>query len=284
MKILVIGGSRFVGPYILDLLLKHNHEVTVFNRGQLNVNYSPKITFIQGDRTKKFGIKKKFDVVIDTCAYTGAHTRRALKELNFEHFVNFSSVAVYQDPVLFPVHESAPLGGFEIMGAYGKGKVECEKVLQKSGVKYCNIRPTYILGPKNNLEREHFIYSHLLKGKKISIPGNGQALIQFVFADEVARSIVYATENRLTGSYNCVGDECLTLTNLVQQMAKIAKVKAIIHYDLKADGVNQSRSDFPFANQNFVFSNEKIKKLGLSFIPLLEGLKRDYQKYYKHTI
>ncbi len=283
MKVLVIGGSRFVGPYIIDLLLKHKHKVTVFNRGLLRNTYTKKITFIQGDRTQGFDIKETFDVVIDTCAYIGEHSRLAVKQLKFGYFVNFSSVAVYKDPTLFPMKEDAPLGGFKIMGPYGKGKVESEKVLQKSHIHYANIRPTYILGPNNCLDRENFIYTRLRANKPISLPGNGQALLQFVFADEVAWSIVKLAENQIEGSFNCVGDECITLTSLIVQMARIAKVKPIIEYNPSADGINQDRSDFPFANQNFVFSNEKIKNLGITFAPLLEGLKRDYQAYYRKT-
>jgi len=105
MKILIIGGSRFVGPYVIDLLLKHNHFLTVVNRGQISSAYNKKIKFIQKDRDKNLSIPGKFDAVIDTCAYTGQQIKKAIKELKFSYFLNFGTVAAYKKSEIFPLTE-----------------------------------------------------------------------------------------------------------------------------------------------------------------------------------
>lgn len=284
MNILIIGGSRFVGPYIVDLLLKNKHNVTVFNRGVIQSLYSSKVKFVVGDRNNGFNISKKFDVVIDTCAYEGKQTAQAINELEFDYFLNFSTVAVYQDSLIFPISEEFPIGGIEAMGTYGVNKASCEKVLLKTNLQYANIRPTYILGPKNYCDRENFIYASLLAKKPIVIPGNGEALIQFVFAEEVAQAIVRLVENKITGSYNIVGDEYITLNGLVKSMGEIAGLTPIIKYNQEADGAKHIEEEFPFANANFVYTNGKIKKLGVHFESLLKSLKRDFENYYKFSI
>ena len=148
MKILIIGGSRFVGPLVVEKLLKKNHEITLFNRGRVNSDYDKKIKFIQGDRKTGFNIKDGFDVVIDTCAYNGMQTRQAITRLNFDYYLNFGTAASYKKTTKFPLTEESEVGDWPIWGSYNKGKVECERVLKEDKVKHANLRPVYVLGKK----------------------------------------------------------------------------------------------------------------------------------------
>src|SRR3989344_7902571 len=102
MKILIIGGSRFVGPLVVEKLLKNKHDITIFNRGKIQSNYN-KVKFIQGDRRDGFNIKDKFDVVIDTCAYKGEHIKKVIEELNFDYYLNFGTAASYKKTNNFPL-------------------------------------------------------------------------------------------------------------------------------------------------------------------------------------
>ena len=279
---LVIGGSRFVGPILLELLLKDKNEVTVFNRGNLRAEYK-NTRFVRGDRKRGFAQLKgeKFDTVYDMCAYTGEDSENLLHQVKFDFLVHFGSVASYSRPVIFPVRESHARGEWS-SGDYGRGKAECEAVLEKSGIKYATLRPTYILGDKNYVDREKFIYRKLLAGEEILIPGNGQALNQFVFSDEVAESLHLLGKKRAEGAFNCAGDDYISLVDLVGEMGRICGYEARIKFDPEHDGENLDESLFPFSNENFVFDNEKIKKkLGVKFFPLLAGLKRDWEKHYK---
>lgn len=282
MNILLIGGSRFVGPYIIRELLAHGHTLTVMNRGSIQEQYHADVTFIQADRNKGFRfLQDYYDVVIDTCAYEGHHTQQAIDELRCKYFVHFSTAAAYQASQTFPLTEASPIGDWPLWGEYNRGKVECEQVLAQSGMRYAAIRPVYILGPANYCDREQFIYSRIHQQQPLHVPGNGQAVNQFVFADEVAHAIVLMTEQQPTGAFNCAGDEYITLTGLVQTMGKVCGRAPLIEYIPTTDGDQHNEADFPFANVNFICSNDKIKQLGMTFRPLAEGLTNDYEHYYK---
>lgn len=285
MNILIVGGSRFVGPLIIDILCRHKHKITVFNRGTLKEKYPKNVAFIQGDRNKGFNIKERFDAIVDMCAYTGDQTKRVLDELKFDYLIHFSTIAAYKKTKIFPISEDFKIGIWPEWGSYNRGKVECEKVLSKSKVKYGTIRPVYILGPKNYCDRENFIYSRIKKGQPLLLPGNGQGIAQFVFVDEVAKIIVMLVEKTITGAFNVSGNEIISLTGLVEEMGKIVGKKPIIKFNPNNIGANFNESEFPFDNESFVVSNEKIKKiLNFKFISLLTGLHRDYKSYYQKII
>jgi nucleoside-diphosphate-sugar epimerase len=284
MKILVIGGSRFVGPLVVSKLLDKGYELFVFNRGQVSANYPKGVTFIKGDRNDGFSITGHFDVVIDMCAYNGKQTATALKELSFDYFVHFGTIASYKKTEIFPLSEDSPSGDWPFMGDYNKGKVECEQTLEASNKKYASIRPTYILGPDNYIARESFIYQKINNGEPLILPGNGQALTQYIFSYDVANIILLLVEKQITGAFNCAGDELITLKGLVEYMATIIGTKADIRYNMDADGDKHVETEFPFANENLVFSNQKIKNLGFNPTSLFDGLCSDFDSFYKSQL
>ena len=284
MNILIIGGSRFVGPLAVSKLLTKGHNITLFNRGRIKFNYDKNVKFIQGDRKNGFNIKDHFDIVIDTCAFVGQHTEKVINELNFDYYLNFGTAASYKKTENFPLTENSEIGDWPLWGSYNKGKVECEKILEESKIKYATIRPVYILGKNNFVDREHFIYSKIKVHKPLILPGNGQAKVQFVFAQDVANSIVLLAEKKIQGAFNCCGDEVITLKDLVEEMGNIINIKPIIKFNPDADGEKHNLNEFPFANETFYCSNEKLKKLGIKFTLLSKGLKEDYENYYKNII
>ena len=283
MNILIIGGSRFVGPLVVKKLLENKHDITIFNRAKIQSNYN-KVKFIQGDRRNGFNIKDKFDIVIDTCAYKGEHTKRALEELSFDYYLNFSTAAVYKKTDKFPLTEESEIGDWPLWGEYNKGKVECEKILKENKVKYANLRPVYILGKNNYIDREKFIYSKIKNNFPVILPGNGKAKVQFVFAEDVANSIVLLAEKKIQGNFNCCGNEIVTLREFVEMMAKVIGINLEIKFNPDVDGEKFDEKEFPFANENFYCTNDKLKKLGINFTHLFEGLKENYENYYKNII
>src|SRR3989338_6284086 len=162
-KIIVIGGSRFVGPALIQKLSAGNFDITVLNRGLIHYDYPAGVRFIKGDRNTGFNIQEHFDIVIDMCAYTGAHTKRELEELRFNFFVHMSTAAVYKKTEIFPLTEMSPVGDWPIWGEYGRGKVSIERYLESADINYATIRPVYILGPRNYVQREKFIYNAIKK-------------------------------------------------------------------------------------------------------------------------
>lgn len=284
MNILIIGGSRFVGPLVVDLLHTRKHKIIVLNRGTIEVKYPDEVRFVKGDRDKKFDLNEKFDAVIDMCAYVGVQTKKAITDLKFDYFLNFGTVASYKKTRVFPLTENSPIGDWPSFGEYNKGKVECERVLEKSGIAYGTIRPVYILGPKNYMDRENFIYSRIKKGIPLIIPGNGLGLTQYVFADEVAKVIVTLVEGKIRGAFNISGSEMISAVGLVEEMGKIVGKKPVITFNPENIEENFNEDEFPFDNENLVVSNDKIRKLDINFVPLVEGLRRDYRSFYSKSI
>lgn len=96
MQILVIGGARFIGLHVIKKLCVHNHSITVCTTGNHPIPCKDRVKYVRGDRNKDFvGIKDDFDVVIDMCAYTGNHVRKALEEISLKKYVLISTVAAY---------------------------------------------------------------------------------------------------------------------------------------------------------------------------------------------
>jgi nucleoside-diphosphate-sugar epimerase len=283
-KVLIIGGSRFVGPYLLDLLQKDGCEITVFNRGNRENKYK-NAKFVQGNRNENFSELKSqhYDTVYDMCAYNGEQTKKLIDEVKFDFLVHFGSIASYAKPQVFPVKEDQPTGEW-FWGDYGRGKAECEEVLAASNISYASLRPTYILGAANFIDREKFIYGYLKNGKAIHIPGNGRALVQFVFVDEVAEALHLLGTKRLGGGFNCVGNECVTLIDLVTGMAGICGGKVNIKLDRPDENGGLDNELFPFANENGVFDNTKLKEAGIKFAPLFERLKKDWITFYSKSL
>ncbi len=283
MKILIIGGSRFMGPRIVNLLMAHGHNLTVFNRGTI-IEPPPGAKFIKGDRDLGFKITDHFDAAIDTCAYNGQQVAGVFRELKFDFYLHIGTAASYRKPERFPLVEEMPIGDWPLWGDYNKGKVEAERTLEKIGRSYVVLRPVYILGVANHVARERFIYSKIKQGEKIILPGDGKAKAQFVFVQDVAAAVVLLVENKISGIFNCAGDEIITLHQLVSEMAKVVGREARLGFNPATTGVNWRSEEFPFANQDFYCLNTKIKRLGLRFTPLLAGLKADYENYYRGIV
>jgi nucleoside-diphosphate-sugar epimerase len=91
-------------------------------------------------------------------------------------------------------------------------------------------------------------------------------------------------ENKVSGSFNVAGDEMITLQGLVEIMADIVGKKALIKYDFEREGLSFNEKAFPFPNEHMICSNDKVKGLGIKFTPLVEGLRSDYDNYYKSRI
>lgn len=284
MNILIIGGGRFVGPILIKKLLSRNHTLTVFNRGNIQRKYDGRVTFVKGDRNSKIRIPGQFDVVIDMCAYNKSQLENVINSLTFDYFINFGTAASYKKTDIFPLTEQSEIGVWPVWGDYNLGKVECEEFLQMRKTNYATIRPVYILGESNYIERESFIYSKIIKGETIILPGNGQAICQFVFAEDVAEVLILLAEKKLQGAYNIAGDELITLQGLVKTMARIAGKKAKISYNSNTDGASHNKDEFPFANENFICSNVKLKDLGIKFSPLIKTLKLQYKNFYSKNI
>src|SRR5688572_1281327 len=157
MKLLVIGGSVFVGRTIVDTALARGHEVTMFNRGQQNPDLFPTVEKIRGDRDGEMDLLagRQWDAVIDTCGYVPRVVSQSVEALkdSVPHYTFISSISAYAESTGAPLDEDSPVATIEdetveeITGdTYGALKVLCERVVQEQyGEQALIIRPGLIV-------------------------------------------------------------------------------------------------------------------------------------------
>jgi nucleoside-diphosphate-sugar epimerase len=318
LEVLVIGGSSFSGRKILEFLVEREHSVTVLNRGkseksrppfykQKDYIYPKDVKIIHADRTneKEFTDALKgneFTAIIDTCAFNEKHIQNVLdiSHEKLEHYVFISTASVYdfEQIKVLPISESEPFGSEEddCPVPYSRDKRRAESLLLKehreNNYPITIIRPTYIYGPNNPMYREYYFFDRIMDQKTIYMPGNGEYLIDFVNASDVAWLATVPLENKkaIGQCYNATGEGAITLNNYVKEVSEIVGKKAeVIHYDykilekdeMKPENMNQM---FPFAfNMHFFLSKEKaVLDLGYEPIKFIDGLKQTFDWYLQN--
>lgn len=285
---LILGGNRFVGLFLVKQLIARGDKVTLFNRGSRNLSSEiiPHLNIITGDRNIFDDFKKvesaAADIVFDMCCYEPQQAYMAIEQFRgrIKRYIYVSTVAAYQTPLTFPITENASLGKWPLWGPYGFRKAETDEVFIKAyrdtGFPVTILRPTYILGPGNHVERELFFVNRLLSNFPIVIPGDGQSLLHFVFADEVAQSLTALSDNSeaVGQAYNVATDNAVTIQEIIRIIAEALEVKPKIVFadPSKFDIPNEPFCPeliSPFADTQMLVDNHKLKSaIGLSFEPI----------------
>jgi 2'-hydroxyisoflavone reductase len=220
MKILVLGGTRFVGRHLVEALLAGNHEVTLFHRGQTGADlFDGKVKRVIGDRNS--GLSKlgnaEFDAVIDTCAYKPGQVRSATRALSgkVKFYLLISTISVYNSETA-PIFETSKTfepnwdDAAEITGeTYGPLKVACEMALTENANSFekgtCIIRPGLVAGPNDHTDRLTYWLARLSAGGDVLIPDDEDARCQFIDVRDLANFLVRCVEDSTNGTYNAVG-------------------------------------------------------------------------------
>jgi 2'-hydroxyisoflavone reductase len=210
LRVLVLGGTNFLGPAIVNRLLAQKHAVTLFNRGKTNPELFSHIELIRGDRQQDSdaglsGLKgtRRWDAVIDVwpdSPHIVGPTARLLKDrVGYYHFI--STIGAYAPSPQYVKAEDAPLRA-ESTG-YGGGKAECERLLERVyGQRSGRVRPGVIKGDRDpGLD----MYYWLLKVNRPApylAPGDGQDPLQLVDVHDVANFVVDSVETKRPGAFN----------------------------------------------------------------------------------
>jgi 2'-hydroxyisoflavone reductase len=176
MRILVIGGSSFVGRHFVQSAIDRGHEITLFNRGQTDPEAFPGAQHITGDRNGDLSelAGLSWDATVDVCAYVPAQVRRLLETLGDRsgHYTFISTISVYgQVDVESGFDETAPLlepsyADELTMELYGELKVGCENVAQElAGDRLLIIRPGYVIGPHDPTHRFTYWVERIAEGR-----------------------------------------------------------------------------------------------------------------------
>jgi len=217
MKILIIGGTRFLGRHLVNSARARWHEVTLFNRGITNPELFRNVDTIEGDREKDLDqlIDGPWDAVIDTCGYVPRIVRMSAEALKdkVEQYVFISSVSVYADFKKIGINEGDPVGKIEdesmeeVTGeSYGPLKALCEKAVQDAfGVRSLIIRPGLIVGPHDPTDRFTYWPMRIARGGDVLTPESPDALTQIIDARDLSDFIIRLVEQNISGTFNATG-------------------------------------------------------------------------------
>jgi 2'-hydroxyisoflavone reductase len=217
MRILILGGTRFIGLHMTALALERGHQLTFFNRGKTHTDRYPEIERIKGDRNGELdGLKgREWDAVIDNSGYVPRHVKLSAELLapHVKQYVFTSSISVYPD-FSVPRDESSPVGKLadetieKVDGeTYGPLKALCEQAAQRAmPARTCVIRPGLIVGPDDNTDRFTYWPARAARGGEFIAPGSPKDPFQVIDARDLAAFVINAVENNHTGVYNLVSD------------------------------------------------------------------------------
>jgi 2'-hydroxyisoflavone reductase len=220
MKVLVLGGTRFLGRHLVRALLAKHHEVTLFNRGRSAPELFPEVESIRGDRDGGVDALaalagRRWDAVIDTCGYVPRIVRASCEALRdaARTYAFVSSISVYADFSDSDAAEDAPLAPLsdpaseDVMAHYGALKAACEhEVQQVFGAHAFVVRPGLIVGPFDPTGRFTYWPQRIAAGGEVLAPGDPEAPVQFIDVRDLAEWIVRALSRGPGGGvFNATG-------------------------------------------------------------------------------
>jgi nucleoside-diphosphate-sugar epimerase len=289
MRILIMGGTRFIGVYLTKVLVEQGHEVVLFNRGNHPTPVAG-VKQIQGDRQDPHKLKNQlsaesFDVIFDNNGRELDDTQPLVEIFNgqLQHFVYVSSAGVYLPTEQMPHREGDPLDP----NSRHKGKHHTEAYLAESGIPWTSVRPCYIYGPQNYNDLEAWFFDRIVRDRPLPIPGNGKYITQFGHIQDLAIAMTKILGNKtaINKIYNISGDRYSTFDGLAYSCAEAAgkspeQIK-LVHYDPALFDFGK-RKAFPMRQQHF-FTDIQQAKADLDWQPtydLVSGLKDSFQHDY----
>jgi len=222
LRILMLGGTGFLGPAEVEYALERGHTVTLFNRGRTNPNLFPDVEKLVGDRaTGDLAALegRSWDAVLDTSANVATWVRdsaAALKD-SVGRYLFVSSLSAHTDngtpgqkeeaPVFSAadyedaVRRNAPVGE-----AFGPNKAEAERIVRRTfGERGLVVRPGLIVGPRDTSDRFTYWPVRIDRGGEVLAPGDGTDRAQIVDVRDLGRFLVHLVETQASGTYNAVG-------------------------------------------------------------------------------
>ncbi|WP_340022536.1 NAD-dependent epimerase/dehydratase family protein [Paenibacillus sp. FSL K6-1096] len=280
-KVLVLGGTRFFGKRLVELLLhSQDNEVTLLTRGRTADPFGDRVTRLTADRTDESAFEQAvgdayWDIVYDNICYSPEEAAAAVRIFagRAKRYILTSSLSVYDaqpealteadfDPVHYPVRSG---GKTEI--SYQEGKRQAEAVLlQRADFPVAAVRFPIVLGTDDYTRRLHFHIEHVLAGQPVGIP-NPQAKISFIRSDEAAEFLHWLGHegSAVTGPVNACSDGTLTIGGVMSIIERVTERNAVVQSEA-ADG-DQS----PFGiEESWYMDTSKARSAGFSFLSLSE--------------
>ena len=217
-KILILGGTAFLGPQVVDAARARGHVLTLFNRGKTNPGLFPDVEKLRGDRDGdlKSLEGRSWDAVVDTSGFVPRLVTMSASLLapNVKQYVFISTISVFAEGIKPQTAENGPLATMpdetseDIGKYYGALKAACERAAESAMAgRAWNVRPGLIVGPGDKTDRFTYWPVRLAKGGEVLAPGDGTDPVQFVDVRDLGAWIVLGIERGLVGVYNAVGPE-----------------------------------------------------------------------------
>jgi 2'-hydroxyisoflavone reductase len=239
-RILVIGGTHFIGKLLVSELLKAGHEVHILHRKQRQP-FGKRVHNLVGDRNNAASIRKavgatRFDVVFDTAydwergtAGTDIAETAQIFDGKVSRYIFMSSVAAYGDGLNH--HEGDALAPDDHPNAYARNKAMSERALfrlhQRTGFPIITLRPPFVYGAANPFYREAFFWDRFRAGRQVIVPSEGHRLMQFIYVKDLVDLALRAMELRTTvgHAFNTANPRAITQHELLMHLARVAGVK-----------------------------------------------------------
>jgi 2'-hydroxyisoflavone reductase len=217
LRILVLGGTRFVGRHIVDDALARGHQVTLFNRGKTDPGAYPDLELLRGDRAGDLAALRgrDWDAVVDTSGYVLREVRNsaALLAPRIRRYLFISSISVYAGWQR-PNDEDSPVATTREPEAdkvttenYGALKALCEQAVGAALPRGTTIvRPGYVVGPEDYTDRLTYWPLRVARGGEMLCPGTARDPVQFVDGRDLGRFCIRLLEDDRNGVFNAVQD------------------------------------------------------------------------------
>ena len=231
-RILILGGTKFLGPALVEAARKRGHVVTLFNRGKTNPHLFPDLEKLRGDRDGQLDALKgrTWDAVIDDSGYVPRVVKQSAELLapNVKQYLFVSSISVYRDDIPAGSDEDAPVQELsdpkseDVRKDYGALKAACERAAEAAlPGRTAVIRPTLIVGPDDPTDRFTYWPVRLDRGGEVLAPGDGEDPTQIIDVRDLAAFMIGLVEADVNGRFNAAGPEkTLTMKAMLEGCAK----------------------------------------------------------------
>lgn len=226
LRILILGGTGFIGPYQVRYAVARGHQLSIFTRGRRQPELPASVEHLEGDRNGKLDALKgrRWDAVIDNSATNPDWVRQSAQLLKdaTDRYVYVSSTGVYYPYRTAPIDETVapllePIAPNDGSATFGVAKARSEREAQLAfGDRAVIVRPHYIVGPGDTTDRFPYWPVRIAAGGQVMVPGRRTDPVQFIDARDLAEWMVRLVEQRRSGVYNAAGPrETLTMERFV---------------------------------------------------------------------
>jgi nucleoside-diphosphate-sugar epimerase len=271
MKILVIGGTRFMGIHLVEALIHRKDEVTVATRGKTSDSFGDSVKRIQFDRFSRRSISEaltdqEYDVIYDSLAYASEDVRILLESVHCRRYIMISSTAVYDKHINtveneFDADEVPVKWGSRKDFSYDEGKRNAERALVQcfGDISSIRVRFPFVIGMDDYTGRMDFYVQHILEKKAMHID-DFENQMAFIDSKEAGEFLAYLSKTDFVGCINGASPQTASLRDICDYITKKTGYSAVL---------SEKGEEAPYNGENaYSINTDRAAGLGFLFSPL----------------